>query len=189
LFFLEERRRHPCRINHVALLVIDVQRYFCDLHGGAYLPGVENALKKINDLIKAFEDKALPVFCTVHRGNNKMMKQWWGNSVEGQQTELSVIQKKAQIIYKDSYDAFHKTKLENCLRKEQVKQLVVCGVMTHLCVETTVRSAFVRGYEVVVAQDACWDKNDWYHFSSLKSLAHGFAVVSLADEIICMLGS
>jgi len=191
MFFNKERKKHPCKIDsdHVALLVIDAQRYFCDPQGEAYLPGVENALRKINSLLKVFEKRSLPIFCTVHKGGSNTMKRWWGNSIEGNQTQLSIKPVRPQIIYKDSYDAFHMTGLEESLKRMRVNQLVVCGVMTHLCVETTVRSAFVKGYELVVVEDACWDKDDFYHFSSLKSMAHGFAIICSAGEIECMLGS
>ncbi|MEJ5230539.1 isochorismatase family cysteine hydrolase [Pseudothermotoga sp. U03pept] len=191
MFFTRERKKHPCRIDvdRVALLVIDAQRYFCDPQSEAYLHGVENALQKVNSLLKVFEERSLPIFCTVHKGNSDAMKRWWGNSVEGKQIQLSIKPVQAQVIYKDSYDAFHMTELEESLKKKQVNQLVVCGVMTHLCVETTVRSAFVKGYELIVVEDACWDKDDFYHFSSLKSMAHGFAIISSAGEIECMLGS
>lgn len=70
-----------------------------------------------------------------------------------------------------------------------MSQLIVCGVMMRLCVETTVRNAFVRRYEVVVVHDACWDKDERYHFASLKNLAHGFAIISTTGEVVCELES
>jgi isochorismate hydrolase len=88
------------------------------------------------------------------------------------------------LIYKDSYDAFYMTELEDILKAKSADQLIISGVMTHLCCETTARSGFVRGYEIVMVEDCLWDKDEWYHYASLKNLAHGFAVVSTSQEIV-----
>lgn len=40
-----------------------------------------------------------------------------------------------------------------------------------------------------MVEDALWDKNEWYHFSSLKNLAHGVAYIAKTEEILCALES
>lgn len=117
------------------------------------------------------------------------MKSWWTKEVSERWAQYYLKVDPKHFIFKNTYDAFYQTELEKILIEQKVDQLIFTGVMTHLCVETTARSAFVRGFEVVLVQDATWDKNDWYHFASLKNLAHGFAVVCTAQEILCALES
>ena len=89
----------------------------------------------------------------------------------------------ADVIEKTQYDAFYSTKLEEVLCEQGVSQLVVTGVMAHLCVESTVRSAFVRGFEVFVPVDSIATYNMELHTGSLRGLSHGFAVPVTADRI------
>lgn len=55
--------------------------------------------------------------------------------------------------------------------------------MTHLCCETTARSAFIRGFDVFFTIDGTATYNEDFHFGTLYNLAHGFAVPLLIDEI------
>jgi isochorismate hydrolase len=189
VYLESERTKHPLVLSKPALLLVDLQKYFCQKEGRAYLPGVERILPKAQKLLNAFVEKDLPTIVTIHKGNSPSMVRWWNNVVDDDQTEPCLDCRSLIILYKDSYDAFHMTDLEEILRKMKVKQLVLGGVMTHLCVETTARSAFVKGFDVVVVEDVCWDKNDWYHFAALKNLAHGFGVITDSGELLCALES
>ncbi len=189
MYFESERIKHPLVLSRPALLLVDLQKYFCQKEGRAYLPGVERILRTAQKLLNAFVEKDLPTIVTIHRGNSPSMVRWWNNVVDDDQTEPCLDCRGSIILYKDSYDAFHMTDLEEILRKRKIEQLVLGGVMTHLCVETTARSAFVRGFDVIVVEDVCWDKNDWYHFAALKNLAHGFGVITNSGELLCALGS
>ncbi|MES0360330.1 MAG: isochorismatase family protein, partial [Anaerolineales bacterium] len=58
------------------------------------------------------------------------------------------------------------------------------GVMTHLCCETTARSAFVRGFEVFFVIDGTATYNEDYHMATLLNLAHGFTTPVLTKEVL-----
>jgi len=190
MFYLE-RTRHPLRISKPAILVIDVQQYFFSESSPAFLKGswrvrenIQTFLKRIRQLSKGLS-LSIPVIATIHKGGSENMKKWWGNVVEDVWAKLAIEEDLVDVvIYKDSYDAFHMTELEDILRAKSADQLIISGVMTHLCCETTARSGFVRGYEIVMVEDCLWDKDEWYHYASLKNLAHGFAVVSTSQEIV-----
>ena len=62
---------------------------------------------------------------------------------------------------------FFGTNLDNILRDAGVTDLVICGVMTNCCCETTARDAFMRDYRVWVVADACAAENADLHESSL----------------------
>ena len=59
------------------------------------------------------------------------------------------------IVYKHEPSAFQNTELLALLRSWQIERLVVCGMMTHLDVDATVRAASDLGFQVIVAEDAC----------------------------------
>jgi nicotinamidase-related amidase len=95
-------------------------------------------------------------------------------------------------VDKVRFDAFQWTSLELLLRGLSVSRLVICGVVTNLCVETTVRSAFMRDYPVTLIEDACAAKTTRLHELSIEVLrsyelakiervADGFDVGDLAE--------
>jgi nicotinamidase-related amidase len=59
------------------------------------------------------------------------------------------------IVYKHQPDAFRNTELLELLRGWGIERIVVCGMMTHLDVDATVRTASESGFQVIVAEDAC----------------------------------
>ena len=81
-----------------------------------------------------------------------------------------------EVINKHTYDAFYDTDLENILRKMNVNTVIITGVMTHLCCETTARSAFVRGFNVIFPLDGTITQNSKQHECTLRALSHSFAV-------------
>ena len=80
--------------------------------------------------------------------------------------------------------ADHGTDLEKILRAGSINQVVITGVMTHLCCEATARSAFMRGFEVFFAIDGSATYNEPFHRATLWNASHGFAVPVLVNEII-----
>lgn len=89
----------------------------------------------------------------------------------------------AVLLNKTQYDAFYETDLNEILARNHISQVVITGVMTHLCCETTARSAFVRGFNVFLPVDATATYNREFHQSSLQNLSHGFAVPLLTEDV------
>lgn len=59
------------------------------------------------------------------------------------------------VLKKHSPNSFRATGLEELLRGQGIKRLVLCGMMTHMCVDATVRAAFDLGFSCLLAHDAC----------------------------------
>jgi nicotinamidase-related amidase len=74
------------------------------------------------------------------------------------------------VVDKVRFDAFQWTSLEPLLRGLGVAELVVCGVVTNICVETTVRSAFMRDYPVTLLADCCAAATRRLHELSIEVL-------------------
>ena len=141
-------------MKNTALIIIDVQNdYFS---GGALeLPGSIAASKKTTSLLKYFRDKELPIVHIQHDTIKTEMGFMIPGSF-GHEIHQSVAPKQGELcINKNFPNAFWKTMLEQHLNESNINHLVIAGMMTHLCVSTTVRAAMERGFQVTVIQDAC----------------------------------
>ncbi|MDD2716652.1 MAG: isochorismatase family protein [Candidatus Wallbacteria bacterium] len=173
-----------------ALLIMDMQDYFLDPDSPAFIPAAPAILPGISALAGLFRSLELPVFFTRHLNtpeNAEMMGKWWKRLIEAQDPFSEICREfrkyKRGSIIKTQYDAFYRTNLEQRLKKKGIRKLVICGVMTHLCCETTARSAFCRGYEVWFPVDCTATYNRKFHESTLCNLSHGFANLTSSGEL------
>lgn len=166
-----------------ALIVIDVQNYFFEKDSGAYIRNSSKIIKPINRLIETFLAKNYEIIFTRQvfpEDSNNPMRRWWKRLPSGESCNLSAklnLPERKIIIDKEYYSAFFKTNLDRLLRKKGIRRLFFCGVMTHLCVETSIRDAFMRGYESFLIEDATMSKNKKYHNAALLNLSHGFCKI------------
>ncbi|KAK2399915.1 nicotinamidase [Trifolium repens] len=79
------------------------------------------------------------------------------------------------VLEKSTYSAFRNTGLEEKLVEMGVEEVIVTGVMTNLCCETTAREAFIRGFRVFFSTDATATSDIDLHEATLKNMAYGFA--------------
>lgn len=90
------------------------------------------------------------------------------------------------VLDKQKYSAFAGTRLDTVLRMHGVKTVVVCGVATSGCVESTARDALFADYYVVTAGDGCADYDPDRHRASLRKLDLSFGyVVPAVDVVAC----
>jgi nicotinamidase-related amidase len=78
--------------------------------------------------------------------------------------------KHERIIWKHRYSAFYNTNLETILRGTGVTDLVITGVLTNCCCESTARDAFFRDFRVFFLADATATSEPEFHLASLKNL-------------------
>ncbi len=81
------------------------------------------------------------------------------------------------VFRKERYSAFHRTRLRAWLESKGVTTVVLAGVMTHVCVDTTARDGISLGFDVIIAADACASKSAALHEASLQCLSHAVARV------------
>ena len=176
-----------------ALLVIDMQRFFTDPRSHASFPAAEGIIEDIQHLAAGFRSRGLPVLFTRHALLNDeptgMMGSWWGDVLrEGD--PFSVIDDRLEpwpgerIIRKTRYSAFVGTNLDELLKELDVNRLIITGVMTHLCCESTTRDAFMRDHEVIFVIDATATDDEELHIGSLRALADGFAIMATTREVM-----
>jgi isochorismate hydrolase len=192
----ELARKHRFKIlpEKTALLILDMQQFFLDNSSHAFIPSSTAIVPRVTKLSEAFSRLGLPVFFTRHlnsAADAQMMSEWWRDLIQ-EKNPFSQISPEfnpdqGTVITKCQYDAFYQTCLEETLQKMGVSQLVICGVMTHLCCESTARSAFIRGFEVFFSIDGTATYTEGFHWASLLNLAHGFAIPVLVADILSAL--
>jgi isochorismate hydrolase len=153
-------------------------------------PIVENVLS----LIDGCRDAHIPIVYTRHghrdpQKDGGMLGKWWGDLIlYGSRpwelnSELNPSSSEL-VLDKNRYSAFHDSDLDGWLRQRGVEDVIISGVMTNCCCETTAREAFVRDYRVFFVADATATVNEELHLASLKNLAYGFSYVVETEELI-----
>lgn len=177
-----------------ALLVIDMQDYFLSPASHAFLPAAPAIIANVRELAAAFRRAARPVFFTRHANSAQdagQLAAWWRELLMRDHPlaagDATLPAPEDALIAKTQYDAFYQTDLESRLKQAGIEQVVITGVATHLCCESTARSAFVRGFAVFVAIDGTATWNRQLHLASLRALAHACAVPLLAFELLAAL--
>ena len=171
------------------LLVVDMQRFFLDPKSPAYMEAAREAFPAVRGLVRAFRQAGRPVaFAVYATARGGPMSRWWrkrcprrspwtrlGEGLEALPGE--------RIFVKSGYSAFRGTACARHVAARGVSDLVVAGVMTHLCVESTVRDAFDEGLRVFVPREACAAADRRLHAAALSVMAAGFAYVRPEREL------
>lgn len=184
-------RHQDIQLENPVLFILDMQEYFLRNDSHAFVPSSKAIVPKILELIRAFTKENLPIVFTKHINtseNSKNMSFWWRDTLT-KENALSILSPQFDtsnsiVIEKSQYDAFFETNLNQVLSDRKVTDIVITGVMTHLCCETTARSAFMHGYRVWFPVDGSATYNEDFHLSSLRNLAHGFANIVLVEDIL-----
>lgn len=190
-------RGEPLRPGKAGLLVVDLLDYFVDRNSPAYLPQSRAAVAGAVRLLHAFRAAGRPVLFVRHAHRDPardggLMAGWWAKVCRDGRPESRVAEALAPrpgetVVRKTRYSAFSNPRLAACLRAAGVEDLVLCGLATNLCVESTARSAFDRGFRTFVAADATVAHDEALHLGALRSLAQGFSRVAPADEFVAAL--
>ncbi len=172
-------------LGRCALLVIDMQQYFLSMA----TPILGNVLS----IIEACRSKDIRIIFTQHghkdvSKEDGMLAEWWGDLIEYGSKDWALINslkplETEGVIEKNQYSVFHGTGLDESLKSRKIDELIITGVMTNCCCETTARDAFVKDYRVFFVSDATATVNDELHIASLKNLAFGFAYIMSTEQL------
>ena len=181
------RQRHAIvDPKHAALLVIDMQTYFRRI--------AQTIMADVLAVIQVCRRRSIPIIFTQHghtdqASGGKELGEWWGQMiVRGTEDwrflpEIQ-IEPNEIILPKRHYSAFLETDLDTTLQSRGIKDLIISGVMTNLCCETTARDAFMRDYRVFFLVDGTAAGRGDLHLASLKNLGYGFAYLMTCGELI-----
>ncbi len=186
-------RKRELKINkdNTAIIIIDMQNYFLSKNSHAYIPASSEILPYVNQLIQNCNIKKIPIIFSRHYNSNKntQFMNWWKRSIDYDSFDFHISKqilwpKEKIIIDKETYDCFYKTELENYLQKKNIYNIIFVGVMANLCVETTIRSSFVRGYNSILCYNGIGAFNRNLHLNTLENLGYGFTHIRSCSEIL-----
>ncbi len=175
-----------------ALLVIDMQEYFCNPQSHAYFKDARKIVPNIQKLITTYRQQSRLVIFTryalLRTDAPGPMGRWWKDVLYDDESMAPLIdaldpRPQEPVIRKTQYSAFVETNLEQILKNHHVSSLVITGVLTHLCCETTARDAFMRNYDVFFVTDATASDEKRFHEASLATLSDGFTTLTTTKEV------
>ncbi len=167
-----------------ALVLIDIQNFYFP-GGKSELVEPEKASKNATVILNRFRSEDMIV---IHVRHNFEPGGEIHESVKPLEGEM--------VITKNEVSAFNGTNLQSYLEEKQIKNLVLVGMQTHMCLEGTARAAYDLGYKCIVIGDACATKDLEYngivvkandvHISTLKTL-DSYADILDTEEFLKML--
>lgn len=136
----------------IALLLIDIQNdYF---KGGLNpLVGSSEAGLKAQVILQHFRLQGLPIIHIQHISTKQGATFFLPNTKGAKIHENVAPLKEENVIIKHTPNSFHRTILDNLLRSQDITDLVICGMMTQMCVDATVRAAKDLGYNCIIISD------------------------------------
>jgi len=140
------------------LILVDIQN---DYFGGGRmeLVDIDAAAIKARDLLSSFRGKKWPSFHIQHVSTRENAP-FFLPGTKGVELHESIYPlDNDSVIQKHFPNSFLNTGLEKALKKSGIDRVIICGAMSHMCIDATVRAAADLGFACVVVQDACATKN------------------------------
>ena len=195
---------------HAAVLIVDVQNDFCAEGGALHREGRDVSLAqamvprlaRFLDAARAARVPLVWIRNVYNTDANWYLSEVWLEQAmrrrKGNYVEHPVCQPNAWngdfygvrprpdevIVTKHRYGAFESTDLDLTLRSRGIRTVIMTGIATNVCVETTARQAFLRDYYVVFTEDctATYDLAD--HEATLRNIDSFFGQVVAAEKIV-----
>lgn len=185
------------------LLVVDVQNDFVSPKGSAALRGddvsaAEAMVPRLIRLIEEARQVSLPVIYiktthsewtdapswvyrkTQQSALNTCREGTWGAEFYKGISPLP----HERVVIKHRYSAFINTDLNTVLRAKGIESVLVTGVATNVCVETTARDAYMYDYYVTMVDDCSAAYDPKLHLSTLENIRRHFGLVASSEEIM-----
>lgn len=149
-----------------ALLIIDVQHALCT--GDYACDGIEAVIGRLNGVIAAAREQGVPVVFIQHEEEEDLLR----HGSEGWQLDARLdVRSDDRRVRKTAPDSFHRTELGEVLQSLGARQLVIGGLQTDFCVDTTVRRALSSGFDVTLIEDGHTTMDDG-GLSAAQIVAH-----------------
>lgn len=136
------------------LLIIDIQNDYFE-GGTMTLVGSEEASENAKLILERFRAQGLPVIHIQHIATRPSATFFQPNTTGAEIHENVMPIDGEKLIVKHYPNSFRETELLEYLKSKNITNLVVCGMMTHMCVDATVRAAKDFGFDIVLIGDAC----------------------------------
>ena len=200
------------KINPV-LLVVDMQNGFCSKGGsfvkfGFNIKPYRAIIPNIRRMIDYMRGKGVPIYYSkaireasgidlidkVHKiipesrreRLEKMhlcIRDTWDSDIVDElkpEPEDYIVEKRRDSVFQD-------TEFELWLKALRADTIVFTGIDTYICVESTVRDAFNKGYDVILLKDCVASRNQKHHENTLEQIAEAYGLVLSSNELISMI--
>lgn len=176
-----------------ALILVDIQNdYFTG--GKMELSGMAAASRKAGELLAFFRKNQWPTFHIRHLAAGEGAT-FFLPGTDGAELHESIKPMTGEtVIEKHFPNSFRETELLARLEQSGVQKLVICGAMSHMCIDATTRAAADLGFECVVAHDACATRElgfgsgsippEHVHGAFMAALGAGYAKVLKSKQIV-----
>ena len=178
---------------NAALIIIDIQNDYFE-NGANPLVGSFKASINASHILGKFRDDNLPVIHMQHIALSPtatfFLPDTFGNEIHDNVKPLET----EKLFIKHYPNSFRETGLFEYLKSNEITDLVICGMMTHMCVDTSVRAAKDLGFNITLIGDACATKDLQFHsemvtahnvqLSYLAALNGNFATVITAKQFL-----
>lgn len=175
------------------MILVDLQNdYFPG--GSMELVGIEAAAANARRLLNEFRKKDMPVIHIQHIATSKGATFFLPGTNGAEINQRVAPQPDDTVVVKNYPNSFRDTRLLDILRQQHISDLLICGAMSHMCIDATVRAAFDSGFTCMVAEDACATKNLTFkgntipastvHAAFMASLSGSYATVRQTKAII-----
>ena len=188
---------------HAAVIIVDVQNDFCHSEGGfgkrkRDLTMIQESVKTLADLVTEARNHDVPVVFvrTIHgpwTNSDTWIERFKDVSIEevpmcvgdSWGADFYVVQPQPgdPVVVKHRYSGFYCTDLDVILRARGIKTLIMAGVATNVCVETTARDGYMRDYHIVFVDDCCGTVSKEDHEATLRNIRNHFGIVVKAAEV------
>ena len=174
-----------------ALIIVDIQNDYFE--GGANpLAGSIEASLKAKEILNIFREKLYPVIHIQHLSTRPEATFFVPNTFGADIHENVYPMEGEKVITKNYPNSFRDTELLQYLKNNNITDLVICGMMTHMCVDATVRAAKDFGFNCTVISDACATRDlkiqnekisaKDVHYSFLAALEYFYSTIKTVDE-------
>lgn len=190
--FSEKRQHREIKLNptKTAVLVVDMLNDFFEEGGVMVLSGGKVLYEPIRRLIEAARQAQVPVFWlnqTLYPGD-KLFEKRIVHCIEGtwgaQVVDALPVADSDTIIAKRRYSGFFQTDLDLHLRERKIDQVIVVGVVTNICVRSTVNDAYFLGYDVFVPEDGVAATSEQQQQAHLYDIDTHYGTVTSIDAVI-----
>lgn len=196
--FSEKRKRSSVKFNKgsTAILVVDMLNDFLKPGGKMVLDGGRGLISPVRRLLAQARKAGIPVIYVndSHRlglKEDREFKKRTEHCIEGTWGAAVIDElkpkKKDFVVLKRRFSGFYDTDLDLTLKDLCIDTVIVMGVVTNICVRSTIHDAFFRGYKVLVPRDCVMATGEREQESSLYDIETHFGDLATSETIIEMM--
>ncbi len=141
-----------------AFIIIDIQNDYFD-YGTMTLDSSDKAAENARLILDRFRTDSMPIIHIQHIATRPTATFFLPNTKGAEIHDNVKPLGQEKIIVKHYPNSFRETELLDYLKSKNITDLVICGMMTHMCVDATVRAAKDFGFNIVLIGDACATKD------------------------------